>query len=1026
MDVSIRDAAYLERAVDPNTPEYKELLAKLVRRVDDGESRAQKLNSLGEGVQFVLPFRGDSDVEHDIESVLPVVFSERGIFRSGAASLAFSVADLLDLVAQASGRRRDTATLVVSAESDVIRDAMISAGNRATVVYYAKQANLYNQWAMLSNKLETLVFDHTSLNLPIDQLLNAAYDIGVRVVDGVFPYHLAARRGWDTVVGLARWSYTHTRTHITVGPDDDPTRLFKYRRSDYMKFLEPSLWTGKSRQYFYDIRKCSNGLVTYRAVYVGDQLPVDGRKFSFKFPMFTSPDMVLVTIHKSLATGCFVSRSNSARELAELSKDYAIEVRKELFNSAVSYLMSLRKDQDIVGNSIRYILEHNYVDLVEGIRVVRCPSLAYADALCVALVCALVVFDLKWKLTAQSIPVIRRAATVAGLVDKAPLGALGRLAWLFSDYVSTAVGEKLGRVRDRALELFYGSDYIPGVCYDVYMDTYYQVDGEWHEPNTLQLKSADLSHKSLLSETDPFITFYGDNVDTSAPSALNEKLRPAPEVLNVEPTYQPGIVRDPVAVLQDVYDIIFPGNSTAQLQNVAELRRVRDVNINTEFFGKIMINKDIAAPEQLHRDMNLRTAALPSSRTPLLDAIMASAKRNFNPPDLQMQTAVVSFAKELSEEFMQHCFVEHFNDTIRVAYEKDPITFNMTDYMEWLANKDTRYRSALEAECPEELVELELDRFDTIIKKRIKPKLSVMAQHELSQPQVIVGLSKRDTAPFTSAHRRIFERLDSALRPQFKSAGRLSDEEISAWLTEFQPHLSALRAVEADSGKYDKSQNLLARLIEAHVLAALGLDPGVNELFAETYVGRVSSKALGIAFMSVYQMKSGAPDTMLGNIVYNMVSMARSTGYGRFKYFIVKGDDNVIWLSEDVDASLVVSKMSSLFNLETKLIKDNVIYFSSGYILFFDSRGYFVPDPVKLLELQGEAPSSLLTLPDQFTSFKDRCASFTTHSYLPHALERAVRARLTAPDAPVVLLVDALIAISKDYELYKQLRSHQK
>jgi hypothetical protein len=244
MEVSLQDAILLERVVDPNSHEFKELLGKLVRKVDEGVTRAEKLNKIGADTKFVLPYRGDSDTELDVESRLPVRFSDRGVYRNGAASLAFSAADLLDLIAQSSGRRRMTASLVVSAEHSSLREATVSAGSASSVIYYCGRENLYSQCASLADKLETMIFDHTTVNMPVDELLNFAYHVGARVVDGVFPYHVAARRGWDTVAGLGKWSYTHSNHHIVIGPDDDPSRLLKYERGAYMKFLEPSTWRG--------------------------------------------------------------------------------------------------------------------------------------------------------------------------------------------------------------------------------------------------------------------------------------------------------------------------------------------------------------------------------------------------------------------------------------------------------------------------------------------------------------------------------------------------------------------------------------------------------------------------------------------------------------------------------------------------------------------------------------------------------------------------------------------------------------
>jgi len=286
-----------------------------------------------------------------------------------------------------------------------------------------------------------------------------------------------------------------------------------------------------------------------------------------------------------------------------------------------------------------------------------------------------------------------------------------------------------------------------------------------------------------------------------------------------------------------------------------------------------------------------------------------------------------------------------------------------------------------------------------------------------------VSMSKKDTAPFTSVFRKIFERFDNALNPQFKSAGRLSDLEISRWLTEFAVQLSTLKAIEIDSGKYDKSQNLLARLIESYMFVELGLDPGVVEIFGDSYVGKVSSKVLGLMFISAYQMKSGAAHTMLGNIIYNVISAGRSVGYAHIRFSISKGDDNVLWLNDSVDGRMAVSKMANLFNLEVKYIENSIIYFSSGYILFVDGYGFFAPDPLKIAELLGEMGGSAEMVKERFTSFGDRIHSLTLHHYIPPLLQQHVRLRHGVADIPVVDLVDALASVAGDFGTYARLVS---
>jgi len=304
MELDQQTAVLAERATNPNSKEYRELMSVLLRPRDDGRTRSQVLNDKAP-FRYTLPYKGDAEVEDEVSALTSFKFSDRAHYRNGVASLALSAAELIDLVVLASNRKRSTATLVVSSECESLYDIVSSAGNVSTLVYYCGYTNLADIVVTMSDKLETMVFDHTTVNVPVDELLNFAFKAGVRVVDGVFPYHVAATRGWDVVAGVGRWSFTHAAGEISVGPDDDSTRLMRYRRTQYLKFLEPSTWEGKSRQYVYEIRKFNNGLATYRAVYVGDKMGgVKPDLLSFKMPMCSSEDMVLITINKSLASGC--------------------------------------------------------------------------------------------------------------------------------------------------------------------------------------------------------------------------------------------------------------------------------------------------------------------------------------------------------------------------------------------------------------------------------------------------------------------------------------------------------------------------------------------------------------------------------------------------------------------------------------------------------------------------------------------------------------------------------------------------
>lgn len=1016
-DINPADAYELEMAVDPNSQLYKSLLGKLLKPRREDRTRADRLKAQGEW-KYVLPFRADPEKELEITARLPFKFADRGSYANGARSLAATIDALVDLVGQASGRTRIQPSLVMSGIHEQVFDTVASAGSMSTLVKYCGYTSLYDQ--LVAVRPNVLIFDHTSMCVPVDELLNLAFRAGVEVVDGVFPYHVGGVRGWDVTFGFGDWTCTHTQGYVTVGPDDDPARVMRYTHEQYRKFTDPAAWVGKCKQYLYEIRRYQHGLASYRAVYVGDTRVPSPEDVSFKLPLCSSDDMVLVTINRQLASGVHASRSNNALELASLDKNYAVEVRKDLFNPCVEYLIGQAKGSDLAGDAIRYIKQHNYVDLQDGVRVVRRQSLSYADALCVAMVCALVAYDLRYRLTSESIPVITKSVGAARWRERAPLGALGRVAWLMWGYVSNSASSVAMRTLASAVHALNTADYIPGICYDVYMDRYYRPHAQWFESWQVRAEVPDVPALDL--DMDPFTSFMGDAERAYAPNLVKRRVRAAGAVIPDPYVHNPVV--DPAHTLNLFLDELFPGHSTAQLQNVAELRRVRDININTEFYGKIQIGKDISAPEKLYDDAPVRSAALPVSRTNLVDAILASAKRNWNPPDMQMESNVWEYAKALTDQFIDFAFVPGFRDTVMKSYMRDPVSFNVADYIAWRAGKDGNYRKMLDDECPNDMLELELDRYDTIIKKRVKPKLNISAQDELGQGQVIVSLSKKDTALFTSVFRVIFERFDGALRPEICSAGRLSDQQISEWLTDHVHDLVSLEAIEMDSSKYDKSQGLLARMIEAQLCIKLGLDPGVMEIFADSYVGKVSSRVLGIMFISAYQMKSGAPQTMLGNLIYNFVSAMVSVGPQNISHMIAKGDDNVIWLRRGVTASLVVAKMSSLFNLESKLIEGRVISFSSGWILFFEEWGFFVPDIVKMVVLLGEQGHDHRTLGERWVSFRDRASAFATYRGIPDAMQGVVRSRYDAPSVDVVSAVDAVLTMGASFDVYSKVVPH--
>lgn len=1011
----------IDKATDPSSDVFNDLVAKLLAPAAQSQSRPSRLRASGQ-FKYTLPYKVSPELEYELLESTQFKFPDKGVLRNGGASLTYVLAEMAKLVTSLPSSTRTVTTLVASRLSSELARTLATEGSLSPQVRYTNGGRLADD--LVRYRPDHLIVDHTTLNMPIDDLHNLAYLAGVKVIDGVFPYHVAAHYGWDVVTPVGKWSYTFRGNTLWLGPDDDPSRVLLYDKREYIKFVEPSAWNGRSKQYLYEIRSYENSLMSYRSVYVGDAAISDSSPVTFKLPMCSSDDMVLVTINKQLAAGTFAFKSNNAQDIASAKKDYCIEVRRDLFVSTVEFLMAKEKGADIIGDSIRYMTAHNWVDLVDGVRIVRCASLKYADLLCVAMVACLTAYQLRYRITNEVLPDLVRTVTSAKLALTAPLGFLGRIAYLAGSYVHDAASKVYTRGMDKALNALYTSEHIPGLCFDLYMDKQYIPDAPWATTPSMVVDPSYYEPKDDPSGVDdPFVEFMGEKARTYAPTVFQAKgYDPLPSLSG--PPYQPNPVKDPTVVVQEYVDKLTPGASTIGLSNVTELRKVKDINFNTEFYGKIEIAKDVKAPEKLHDDMPIRTGmAAPTSST-LVDGILASAKRNFNPPDMQTESDPWKFADYLVRKFIRHCFVPNYHKTIGKAYVADPITFNTEDYLEWLAGRGETYKKALYGECPEGMVELGLNKFDTMIKSRIKPKLDSSVTRELGQPQVIVSSSKKDTALFSSVFRKVFERFDNALRPEFKSAGRSSDDDISEWLTAHRHEVVSLPSVEIDSSKYDKSQLLLARMIEAAMFVRLGLDPQVSKIYEDSFVGKVSSRSVGLAFVIAYQMKSGAPDTMLGNMIYNFVTSGESVGYENIALGIYKGDDNVLWLKPTAtrDFSRAVEKMSGLFNLEVKLVQREVPYFSSGYFIPLGEEVVFAPDPSKLAVLLGEPGGSSDTLRERFVSFCDRVRSLTARQGLPHALQLAVRYRTKCPELDVVGLVDALCALASSFEVYSSVR----
>jgi len=1023
MDVpDIQDLFLLEDAARPKSDLFQKCLNLLLT-----DAGAEDLEAVAEAKKkewkVVLPFKGDPvDMEEFVKRFPGFEYSQRGVFRNGVASLSVTMVCLLDSISAASRVKRMTRSVCFSALLD---DLAYVVGNTEDSPFdFYSGDSVYNVFS--KHQYETAVMDHTTVCVPVDRWLNLCYSRGVRVVEGCFYYHPAAERGWDLQFDWSKLLVLHNNGEINIGPKNDMNRRLTYTVGQYRTFLDPSSWVGNSKSYGYEIYNYSDGIATYRAVYIGQP---SFEVLSFNVPMCSDKDNILITVNSKFLTSSFAPYGKYFEQLAPINhRDHAIEVRRSTFEACVSFLTTLKPNSDITGNAIRYVASRNYIDLVDGAKLVRMPSLNYSDALILSLVCALVSFQLRYELTNESVTIIQKAISVAKHTDDSVYGLFGTLIKCVQLYVSaglnTVVRESIRTVKGK----MESADHIPGVIYDVYIEKTYKVGGVYEPVAAIEPVMPFIDEFNELPEdVDPFISFIGGEVKASAPELEQQDLHEVMFPLDTKlPPHKVRPLEDPVAALQDVYDNLLPGHSTLDVPNVSEQRRVNDLNINAEFVGKVVKNKDVLASENLYQQTALRTAAIPQTKTALADLMLASSKRNWNRPDLQLVTDVYELAEKLVSEFIDNAMVPGAVDVL-ASKEQNPTRFNAIDYCDWLSTRDERFREALLMSCPNEILELNLEKYQTILKGRVKQKQSPAAQHELPQGQVVIHHDPSTNALFTSVFRTAFNTFDTLLRSNYKSAGRISDSDLSRWLTSMRGRILNSRLVEIDSSKYDKSQGLLAQAIEAVMMRRLGVDAEVLDLFSESYVGSVNSRNLGLAFIIAFQRKSGAADTMFGNLIYNYVSAGRSIGYDKITFMVGKGDDNLIGVTA-INPGEASSKMAYVFNLDAKVLLDQVPTFSSGDILVLEDVVVFAPSVPKKVELLGEINARTgdskfkLTREevfDRYKSFVDSVSMYALHG-VPEAVQSSVRARMRRPEADVVLAVDALLTIAGSFELFSK------
>ncbi|QSE37566.1 replication-associated polyprotein [Citrus associated ampelovirus 2] len=303
----------------------------------------------------------------------------------------------------------------------------------------------------------------------------------------------------------------------------------------------------------------------------------------------------------------------------------------------------------------------------------------------------------------------------------------------------------------------------------------------------------------------------------------------------------------------------------------------------------------------------------------------------------------------------------------------DPIEMNLQTLDEWLASRNSQGYSSLLRDLSEGTdVESNLTNFKLMVKSDAKPKLDDSVISKLAIGQNIVYHKRKINAVFSNVFIQVFERLKHVLSSNVVLYNKMSlDEFASEVHSRVGTDIDSYFCGELDISKYDKSQGPLFKQVEEKVLARLGVNPEILNLwYASEYESSVSTSSGSFSADVSAQRRSGASNTWLGNTIINMCLQAYCTNFDDVACACFSGDDSLLLSLTPLEDCY--SDLSVLFGFDIKFIKHSTPYFCSKYVISDGTKLYFVPDPYKLLVKLGRiVGSDQNKIHEIFTSFCD-------------------------------------------------------
>ncbi|WBW64325.1 replicase [Phellodendron-associated higre-like virus] len=443
---------------------------------------------------------------------------------------------------------------------------------------------------------------------------------------------------------------------------------------------------------------------------------------------------------------------------------------------------------------------------------------------------------------------------------------------------------------------------------------------------------------------------------------------------------------DALSALQDVINSVFPSCTYINnyLDSFITYNFDLDLNVSDLSFSEVRFVSPDRKFECMTPALSFTNGTL---RVPcLIESLIAVAKRNRNVPKLDSGVCPRIMSQKLFDSFWQVVFDE---ERFRLVH------YGPNEVENWL--EDQEYTDGSVFVGDQCIYDADVAKYNFITKSTPKLVLTDQACEEFAAPQTVLYHGKDINAVFCV----IFRRIKAVLMDMLKSKPNIhifADIDPAGFADVLSKNVSPkllkhTSALEIDISKYDKSQGMVALLLECAVMEKFGVDPELVQIWFDAHVvSKVVDTFTSLRFNVHLQRRSGDAATFLGNTIFLIAVLSYHYDIASMDMALFAGDDSLL-VGDHTLLSTDATEFSDLFNLEVKFFRFKYYHFCSKFLVPVDDVWFFVPDPVKLLVRMGRYD---LRNPEHVELYRISLEDSTKHYnnyYLLNVLNEAVQER---------------------------------